>query len=388
MADLRPVEPRGRRAAARGWLVAMLIVLIVGTAVVKPWSWRAAPPLDESSTRPLPTAVISSATSMPPLAAQPVRPARLPLFRSDIFDFVGTPPAWEVLIGVLIGDFSLAGHVPVIPRAPEGLDLAADPLDLGAADHLVALAINHPSDVPLADVRLWRFPDDQRRPFRVPLVQLPSPKRNQHLRVIGLQVRYGSSELSAWPPGSYRLDLLVGGSGNRVLSVALRARENSDGRPERGRQPPGAFAQAPVIAEEDLHPGQLLARGTLDDLVVPRQGDGNACGVAELWRAGHGAGARCRSTPARLIGAVGVGMPRGTVASSATFRRLDPLPVTVGRVTVGAMRRTVVVTTTDQRPFPDGTYELDVIVEGGRHLRWYLEVEPGGGEITRVGATH
>ncbi|MBA2514304.1 MAG: hypothetical protein H0V26_08250, partial [Solirubrobacterales bacterium] len=67
MADLRPVEPRGRRAAARGWLVAVLIVATVSTAILKPWGWREAPPPDEApAARPVPTAVVVAAPSLPP----------------------------------------------------------------------------------------------------------------------------------------------------------------------------------------------------------------------------------------------------------------------------------------------------------------------------------
>ena len=251
MAILRPVEPRGRRAAARGWLVAVLIVATVGTAIVKPWSWREGPATDEAAaTNAPPSAVVLPTAAPSPVVAQaPYRPARLPLFRSDIFDFVRRTPAWELLVGALIGDFSLGGHSTIAPKPLAELDLQADAMRLGPADHLVALAINHPLTADVQDLRLWRFPDDGRRPYRVPLVHLPAPRWNAQLRVIGLQLREGSDELTAWPPGRYRLDLLIGGVRPEVRSLALLVDQNSDGRPERGRQPPGTVDGGGLVAD-------------------------------------------------------------------------------------------------------------------------------------------
>jgi hypothetical protein len=239
LAEFHPVPldrpPRRSWLSAFGSLVAIVLVL----AVVKPWGERAAP-------APTPAAT-PGVSARPVLTARPVRDTYDPrLFGSREPD-----PAWELWPAGYVVEFGLAGPLVVAgqdgtgetgapepsgrpngtPVSPPGSDGSPFPgpsaagsagpvVDLGAADHLIALGINTPADVRVVEIDLWLQRGEACCDEPVAIVRLPTLWDSQHFLVIGIADPELPGETGPWIPGEYRLDLVTIAA--EVRSVRLR----------------------------------------------------------------------------------------------------------------------------------------------------------------------
>jgi hypothetical protein len=110
-----------------------------------------------------------------------------------------------------------------------------------------------------------------------------------------------------------------------------------------------------------------------------RRADADAsCRVAEIWRATD-PDAACWPVPLGRTAAVGVNLS-DEVVTSIELRGIDPLPGPVGADKLlgvdGLPGRALVRAPVGG--LPDGIYRLDVGLERGDSLTWYLEVGPIG----------
>ena len=236
MAEFQPV-PIGR-PPPRSWLPALGSVLgiIVALAIVKPW--QPAQIGDPGAHAATPSADVAT-----PLATLP---------RSDrhtydprLFGNREPDPAWELWPAGYVVQFGMAGPVqvhgqesaspsggPGASTKPAG-SAAPDPssnapgssppehvVDLGPADHLIALGINTPADVRVVEVRLWA--EGRRQCFcaDVPIVRLPTLWESGHFVVIGIADPDRPDDTGPWVPGEYRLELET--ADGDVRSVRLR----------------------------------------------------------------------------------------------------------------------------------------------------------------------
>jgi hypothetical protein len=93
-------------------------------------------------------------------------------------------------------------------------------VDIGPADHLIALGINTPADVRVTEVRLWMQGRQSCFCQAIPIVRLPTLWESDHFVVIGIADPERPGATGPWIPGEYRLELeTVGGD---VRSVRLR----------------------------------------------------------------------------------------------------------------------------------------------------------------------
>lgn len=376
MAELSRVPAPRSPFEGRSGKVVAIVVAAVALAIAKPWN----PP---SSTLTLPGPSI-----VPRVAAPSVPPSVSLRYEPAVFGSRPPEPAWEIWPGsaTAAGPSRFApppGSIaPPDPNASgssgaqEGTPRIGGPvIDLGSSDDLTAIGINHPDDVDLVAVRLWRFRDGQ-EPERIQLAEQVTPWRGGSMRVFVVRdARQPRGQVLRWRPGLYRLDLLVDPA-DRIRSLVLNVE-------------PGQIALPPEPgdAEHDGVDLALLRRlpdaatfwsyGTYLSGWAEREPAGT-CRVAELWRAGA-LGHACSPI---LVGrplALGVNLPSGTTVSDLRLREIDPLPghVQVVERTDVANRPGLAYVGREDGVFGDGIYEFAVQTPS-RELRWYVEVSAHG----------
>jgi hypothetical protein len=236
MADLQrvPVD----RPLPRSWLPTILsaLAVVVALAVLKPWQ-------DRSATAPVGTP--GASRTLP--SSQPTRRAPRSEYDPRLFGTREPDPAWELWPAGYVVEFGLAGPLPVhgqdgpspgtsprtsavptqgasaSPSTSPAPSPAPDPelvVDLGPADHLIALGINTPADVRIVEIDLWLQRGEACCDEQVPIVRLPTLWDSQHFLVIGIADPERPGETGPWLPGEYRLDLVTIAA--EVRSVRLR----------------------------------------------------------------------------------------------------------------------------------------------------------------------
>jgi hypothetical protein len=242
MAEFQPV-PIGR-PAPRSWLpaigAALAIVLLL--AIVEPWA-PPDPAAPGAGVAAVPTGVVAPATARP-------RPDR-DSYDPRLFGLHEPGPAWELWPAGYVVEFGIAGPrvvrgqetagpsqrsdetaepegtgtigAPAPTPTPPPLAPEGDVVDLGPADHLIALGINTPADVRIADVRLLQ--QGRRRCFCVDvrLVRLPTPWASKHFVVIGIADPERPGEPGPWIPGEYLLELVTVEGDVRAVRVRVSA---------------------------------------------------------------------------------------------------------------------------------------------------------------------
>jgi hypothetical protein len=376
MAELSRVPaPRSPFEGRSGKLVA-LVLAGIALAIAKPWN----PP---PSATPVPRASVvpvAVAPSVPPSAAHPYDPA--------IFGEEPPEPAWEVWPASASADGPTPFAPPpgsVAPPAPgrtgssgaqEGTPRIGGPvIELGSSDDLTAIGINHPADVDLVAVRLWRFRDGG-EPERVQLTEQPAPWRRGEMRVFVVRdARLPRGQVLRWRPGLYRLDLLVDPA-DRIRSLVLNVRAGQIALPPE----PGTIDHDGIdvaILRRLPAAATFWSYGTYLSGWAGREPVGH-CRVAELWR-GWKLGDACHPIPVGRPQALGVNLPAGTTVSDLKLREIDPLPgqVAVVERTDVANRPGLAYVGRESGVFSDGIYELAVGTAAG-DLRWYVEVSAHG----------
>jgi hypothetical protein len=242
MAQFQPIPVD--RQPPRSWLSTLgaVAAVVLALAVIKPWG-------DPGS--PAPTAGATANRSARPPAT--VRPERTE-YDPRLFGIREPEPAWELWPAGYVVEFGIAGPLrvdgqdkpagseeppasegpsatgvpgpgPGATSGPEPTTAAPDPaaalvVDLGPADHLVALGINTPLDVRVAEIFLWMQQGEGCCSEPVRIVRLPTLWDSRHFLVIGIEDPERPGDTGPWPPAEYRLDLVT--TVGETRSVRLR----------------------------------------------------------------------------------------------------------------------------------------------------------------------
>jgi hypothetical protein len=237
MADV-PRSPLGRPPAGT-WLpgVAGAVALVLVLAVLKPWS----------APDPGPPA----ATTQPTFYIAPTERTGHRPYDPVLFGGREPDPAWELWPAGYVVQFGMAGPVKVhgqdgspAPGAggpspsgpagsagpepsPAGTAPASNVVDLGPADHLIALGINTPSEIRVQSLALWLLVENQGGGAdEVSIVHLPTLWESSHFLVIGIEDPNAPGQAGPWPPGLYRLEIST--AFGDVREVLLRVRPPLD----------------------------------------------------------------------------------------------------------------------------------------------------------------
>jgi hypothetical protein len=242
LAEFQPIPVD--RQPPRSWLSTLgsVAAVVLALAVIKPWG-------DPGS--PAPTAGATAGRSARPAAT--VRAERTE-YDPRLFGIREPEPAWELWPAGYVVEFGIAGPLRVGgqdepsgsegPAASEGAHATGAPspgpgaasgppppaasedpaaalvVDLGPADHLVALGINTPLDVRVAEISLWMQQGQACCSQPVPIIRLPTLWDSRHFLVIGIEDPERPGDTGPWPPAEYRLDLET--TGGETRSVRLR----------------------------------------------------------------------------------------------------------------------------------------------------------------------
>lgn len=246
MAEFQRVPLRPR--PDRNWLprlgVALAAFLLV--AIVKPWDLGGIGAAGEASAEP--TFFVRPTERTGPRPYDP-----------QLFSGREPDPAWELWPAGYVVQFGLAGPVKVhgpddASPAPEGTDAAPPPasgvppasdapgsepttapptsgptpqtplgegfVDLGPADHLIALGINTPLEFRVETVALSRLEDDSITP--VAIVRLPTLWESTHFTVIAPEDPTAAGQAAVWEAGLYRLELTTAFGEVRIVDLRVR----------------------------------------------------------------------------------------------------------------------------------------------------------------------
>ena len=226
-----PIRPR----PARDWLPTAGIVagILLVLVIVKPWDLA----------RP---ATADGPTAQPTFFVRPTERTGPRDYDPRLFGGREPDPAWELWPAGYVVQFGLAGPVkvtgqddpsapppapsaapaataspaPASTTAPSG-EPAGDVVDLGPADHLVALGINTPLDARISTVRLLRT-DTRGGPMEVPVVRLPTLWESSHFVVIAPEDAAEPGQPAPWSSGIYRLELTTVFGDVRLVDLVIR----------------------------------------------------------------------------------------------------------------------------------------------------------------------
>jgi hypothetical protein len=226
-----PLRPR----PSRNWLptAGLAFTVFLAFAIVKPWESSPATTAADPTARP--TFFIRPTARTGPLGYDP-----------RLFGGREPDPAWELWPAGYVVQFGLAGPVKVhgqdgasaspgagapepeqsdaAPGASPGAAVPTIPppgdgvVDLGPADHLIALGINTPLAVRVEEVRLSILEDDSITP--IPLVRLPTLWESDHFIVVAPEDQAIPGQPAPWEPALYRLDLIT--AFGEVREIELR----------------------------------------------------------------------------------------------------------------------------------------------------------------------
>ncbi len=383
MFEIQPVR-KSRGGPDR--LVVLLVLFVVtglAVAVLKPWEQARAPQLALAS--PLGT-IVPSPTAAPPGSYRN--------YSTRLFGEYPRPPAYELWPAGYVVTYGISRQLPFRPAPPPagGVD-AAGALDLGPSGIVVALGINHPAEITLRGVRLWRF-GGASPPARLAIASLPSPFDLPTFQVIGIPGPAASGSLVKWPPGLYRLDLLTSVSGDiirqpRVVSVSLKVDRNYGAPSEGSDAGAGTDGAGPTVDAAALmqaaRPDSMLAFGSggIEVNILGSAAGGQAnCDLAETWAAALTGDPACRPLlPLHQVAALAYAPGPGAAIRAAGLFRLDPLAGPVATRRLSALPDLAALVSADGRPFAEGTYRLDVTLRDGQTRSWYLQVVGGDGVI-------
>jgi hypothetical protein len=221
-----PLRPRPKR----NWLptVGVGFAFFLALAIVKPWESPRTPTAGDPSSRP--TFYIAPTERIGPPPYNPV-----------LFGLREPDPGWELWPAGYVVRFGLAGPVKVhgqdgaSPAPPTIAPIDTDPpspslgagatagpgasaaatsdppdpgvVDLGPADHLVALGINTPSEFRVVTMDLEFERGEDCCLDAVPFVHLPTLWESDHFVVIAPEDPAAKGQPGVWEPGEYVLYL-------------------------------------------------------------------------------------------------------------------------------------------------------------------------------------
>lgn len=234
MAEVQRIPLGGPPAGS--WLpgVATAVAIFLALAILKPWT-PSAPSAAGASARPAPSRAPAATERTGPRGYDP-----------RLFGGREPDPAWELWPAGYVVQFGMAGPVkvhgqdgatpepgasgdatPAPTAAPSGAGATAAPLppgvvDLGPADHLVALGINTPLDFRVATVDLQIFRGDDCCLEAVPIVHLPALWESVHFVIIAPEDPSAKGQPGAWDVGQYLLHLASTSGDAREVRFVVR----------------------------------------------------------------------------------------------------------------------------------------------------------------------
>jgi hypothetical protein len=245
-----PLRPRPNR----NWLptIGLGFAIFIALVIVKPWD------------SPLPSTA-GNPTTQPTFFVAPTERTGVPDYNPLLFGLREPDPAWELWPAGYVVQFGLAGPVRVHgqdgatpapgasaspgpseePRAstaatappPDpsdapgstepGVDTPPPPtdphvVDLGPADHLVALGINMPLEFRVISIDLELERGDDCCLEAVPHVRLPTLWESAHFVVIAPEDPAAAGQPDAWTPGEYLLYLAARDGELREIRFVVR----------------------------------------------------------------------------------------------------------------------------------------------------------------------
>jgi hypothetical protein len=401
----------GRRRLSPVLLGAVVVVIALGLAVVKPWSGPPSSPIagrePAADASGQPAASGSVASTAPPASAAAVFEGPLPAP-------LGSGVTWDAVALVVRphdGWGIRAIVLEPLPRAPAaslGYEERWFPLeaDAGATTtvhvdptdrSVVGLGISFPASTAPLDVRIWRVRTGGFEWVDARLLD-PRPSRGGFL-----YVRPGTSDgtVRPWPAGTYRVDVLVSGFIRRAL-VTIPDRFGNVPDPA---LPPDLAEVAPPVdpptAAFAEWPHGLFV--TAEDIVLPLGSEaGPPLDEAGAWLdldPGTARAPRDFVATVALPSANGLGvlLPRGSVVTSAEVERLAPEPLPGEPIRVDgsgpggsddALYPHVLFAAPGTEGWQPGTYRLGVTwtdAEGTHETSWHVELRPGSDhEVSRL----
>ncbi len=402
----------GRRRLSPVLIGAVVVVVGLGLAVVKPWS---GPPTSESIAGREPAAEVSP----PPAAIASAAPAE-PL-ASAAAAFVGPLPApiasgvtWDAVAPVVRphdGWGIRAIVIEPLPRAPTAslgyeerwfaleADAGATPtVHVDPTDRsVVALGISFPAATAPLDVRIWRVRTGGYEWIDARSLD-PAPSRGAFLYV---RPGTGDGAVRPWLAGTYRVDVLVSGA---VLRALVTIPDRFGNVPDPALPPDlvdvGRPLDPPAGTFAELPPGLFV---TAEDIVLPLGSDaGPPLDEPGAWLdldSGTGRAPRDFVAAVALPRANGLGvlLPPGSAITSAEVERLapEPLPGEPIRIDGGgpnasddAMYPHVLFAAPGTEGWRPGTYRIGVAwtdADGTHEASWHVELRPGSvHEVSRL----
>jgi len=381
--EFEPVQLGGRRRRFDpvGLGVAAVVVALV-LAVVKPWDAGARSAAVVPSAALASIAAVSPAPSGPVSTPTPTNSSQLPW--SAVSPAISRQPAWGIRAIVdhtRVAESSGTFSEWWVPSHGSGGDTASvDERD----GPIVALGVTFPPNETPLDVRIWRehaggeFEWVDARPID------DVPSRGAYLFV---RPSHDGAAPSAWMPGHYRVDVLVG-AGIRRMNVLIgdpvgrvpdlepttaAAPAEPIGLGSLADVPPGLFIQTDTA----VVPLSSTSGAPLDDLGAWLDVDLSAGREGELsWVA---------RTYQPTIVQVGVVLPAYSTVKAASVRQIAPFEDTAPTfrwTSMGSLSAVSYVAfgATSSLKWTPGVYAITVSwddADGPREATWHLELRPG-----------
>jgi hypothetical protein len=391
-----PVVRLGHPADARRAQAATIIVVaLLAVLIAKPWGETRPPTIALASPSPVASSVAPSTRP-----AETVRPDGARIYDPALFGRYAVTPRWEIWPTAYVYKFGLSGPLALdsgatgpVESGPPQLPPASPPqgagqlIDVGAADLLMVLGLNTPSESRILDARLWQFPSGG-PPVRMALRELPPPWPVDTFHVYGL-LSPGDADpfvVAGWTAGVYRMDLLVDpGAEIRRIGLLVRhavADQDPTGQttpePPLGAETPGS--NVPVsLGENQLVFGNLGGTWLAMDLPPSQR-----CGLMELWLAeSDRPNGPCSAIATSDVSLAGVDLGPDRSIEQLAIERIDPVAAPIDIVDrpelVEGASGGHIVQTADGRPLAEGTYRLVATLADGAEMGWYFRVLPASG---------
>ena len=364
-------------------IVAAVLVLGLGAAVLKPWE-TSAPAGQANATVPPASVAPGPATTAPPPAAAPLdRP-------------VAAMVAAALEVAPVRRERGIQLFVDGAPRdAPAETPADASLVErwmgtAGGIDTVAAITVDRPvrglgvtagPGEAVLDVRVWQ--DAGAYGWRWLDAAVVDVGRSAAEHVL-LPPSVDGTPLAAWPAGRYRLDVLMGGWMDH-LEVVLDVPATEPDPP--GRPAPRAPPEPPEPPRTLADVSVMQAYAVVDDAVRPLTArPGPLLDQTAAWVDPTGVVAR---VPPGRVTTLGVALPPSAADVEAAIRHLAPAPtrgddaeyiLTAGE---GSGASTVGWSRADGRPLTPGVYALDLAWEddeGAHSAAWHVELRPAGAE--------
>jgi hypothetical protein len=377
-------------------LMAVLVVISVAIAVLKPWGGGpdvATVAGDDATPAPAESTDLTGPHATASIALPRVirATARSTLSWVDVGPVVHRHETWGIraIVPVLLNDSPLNARQRWVERwYPLALDGASgEPIHVDSNDRSIsAIGLTFPPAHTPLDIRFWRETNDGLEWVDTEALDpVPSGGAFLYVRpgiVSGLQ--------RTWEPGPYRVDVLVDGSVRRFGIIIPDRSPNAPATANR----PSLRETGPLTAptESSLADLPVGVFATVDRTAFPLSADeGRPLDETGAWLdLDPGTGRRPRSFVAtaylpRATG-LGVALRARSVVVSATLERLapEPLAVTVERVDPGADATTATSLALFRAPngsaWTPGVYRISIRwgdVEGLHDDAWHVELRPG-----------